>query len=143
MTLGSGDTDAPPPVYAGLKVLSGEREGLVQYPLKKSTLVGRLKAVDVFLPDVKCSRRHCLVHWNGAGYVLVDVSANGTWLNGAKVDKQSETPLNSGDMIRIGETQLEFRLAGSAQPVAASAPAAPAQAPASPPIASVPVLPMT
>jgi pSer/pThr/pTyr-binding forkhead associated (FHA) protein len=115
VTLGRSDaTDQQPPVFAGLKILNGERAGFVLYPLTVDTLVGRLSTVQVFMPDVRCSRRHCLIHWNGQAYALVDLSANGTYLNGQRVDKQTEVALSHGDRIRCGATELEFRVA--AQP---------------------------
>ena len=111
------------PAPAGLKILSGERCGFVLYPLGVDTLVGRLETVDVFLPDQRCSRKHCLIHWLPTGFVVVDLSANGTYVNEARISATVEHPLHTGDRIRVGGTTFEFRLAGAAAPTPAPAPA--------------------
>ncbi len=116
------------PVPAGLKILSGERSGFVLYPLAVDTLIGRLESVDVFLPDQRCSRKHCLIHWIPTGFVVVDLSANGTFVNDVRISPTVEHPLKTGDQIRVGGTTFEFRLAGApaGAPAVEPAPAAPA-----------------
>ena len=111
------------PAPAGLKILSGERSGFVLYPLSVDTLIGRLESVDVFLPDQRCSRKHCLIHWVTTGFVVVDLSANGTYVNGARISPTVEHALKSGDQIRVGGTTCEFRLAGAPTPAPVPAPA--------------------
>lgn len=120
------DQGAQPSIFAGLKVLNGETAGHVLYPLQTETMIGRVKSAGLFVPDLRASRKHCQIQWRGR-YVVIDMSSNGTWLNGNRLERSAETPLNTGDTIRIGSTEIEFRLAG--QPVPAQS-APPAQAPA-------------
>lgn len=124
-----------PSVFAGIKVLSGERAGVVLYPLPIDTIIGRLQTAQLFVPDMRSSRKHCLVAYRNDRYFLIDMSSNGTSLNGERVQRTAETPLQSGDIIQIGTTEMEFRLAqapAKAQPAPTSAapPAANANSPA-------------
>ncbi len=63
---------------------------------------------DVNLDDTAVSRRHCeIVEVNG-GWVLRDLgSSNGTYVNGAKI---TEHPLVDGNRVKLGQTELVFRL---------------------------------
>jgi eukaryotic-like serine/threonine-protein kinase len=58
------------------------------------------------------SRNHASIDRNGTAYILTDLgSTNGTTLNGAPLQPQRPYPLKPGDRIRIGEVELEFKLA--------------------------------
>jgi ABC-type multidrug transport system ATPase subunit/pSer/pThr/pTyr-binding forkhead associated (FHA) protein len=55
-------------------------------------LIGRDDAADVVLADRRVSRRHLLLRFEPAGWVLQDEdSTNGTWLNGARVGRLAVT----------------------------------------------------
>jgi hypothetical protein len=47
------------------------------------------------------SRRHATVRREGAGLAIVDHSANGTFINGARIDAGREHPLHPGDRIAL------------------------------------------
>jgi pSer/pThr/pTyr-binding forkhead associated (FHA) protein len=72
------------------------------------SLVGRDVACDVSLDSSRVSRRHCCLAF-GNGEVLVrDLgSANGTWINGRRVNSGLIRP---GDVLGIAH--LRFRLTG-------------------------------
>jgi ABC-type multidrug transport system ATPase subunit/ABC-type multidrug transport system permease subunit len=54
------------------------------------------------------SRLHALVHRDGkGGYLLQDCSANGTFINGSRIDRR--TRLTPGDTIRIGPFTLVYQ----------------------------------
>jgi len=62
-------------------------------------VVGRGSGADLRLTDVRVSRRHLMVRQTAAGWSVVDMSANGTWLEGERVrslDLLRETRLNLG-----------------------------------------------
>jgi pSer/pThr/pTyr-binding forkhead associated (FHA) protein len=68
--------------------------------------IGRVEGVDLVLDDKGCSRRHCEIVKEAAGFVLRDLgSSNGTQVNGEKV---TERTLADGDTIRIGNASLSF-----------------------------------
>jgi K+-sensing histidine kinase KdpD len=61
------------------------------------------------LTDLAVSRRHSELTPNGQGWQIRDLaSANGTYVNGARID--DATPLKHGDQIKIGGSLLIFRL---------------------------------
>ena len=77
--------------------------------LGQRVIVGRTQGATLVLPDVKLSRRHCVLEgWPKTGkYTIMDLgSLNGTAVNGEKV---IEKVLESGDTISLGTTEMEFR----------------------------------
>lgn len=73
--------------------------------------IGRSQKCHVVLEDKRSSRKHALILQRGERFLLKDLgSANGTLLNGEKVQEQE---LHSGDVIRIGDTQFAFKMVQS------------------------------
>lgn len=70
--------------------------------------IGRLGTCDIHLPDKTrtISRKHADIRLTDQGYVLVDHSQNGVYLNNKKVIRGKKTPLNDGDIIKIKDFQL-------------------------------------
>ncbi|WP_299604720.1 type VI secretion system-associated FHA domain protein TagH [uncultured Tateyamaria sp.] len=71
--------------------------------------VGRGEDNDLVLPDPDrhLSKQHCVVERSGDSFVVRDMSTNGTFLN--YQDDRLEaapTPLNTGDVILVGEFEL-------------------------------------
>ncbi|MBI4584070.1 MAG: FHA domain-containing protein [Planctomycetes bacterium] len=74
-------------------------------------IIGRSKKSDIPIRDELLSRKHCAIVPTGAQYRLVDLkSANGTFLNGARVKGRAD--LNYDDLIEIGQTVMVFLDAG-------------------------------
>ena len=110
---------------------------------------GREASCDVVVAQSEVSRRHAEIASDGQGYVLRDLSANGVFVNGTRV--QGTQLLSRADVLRIGTEEFRFyadvlpakSTPGMGAPVipdarpsgaAASAPA-PVAAPPAPPIA--------
>jgi serine/threonine protein kinase len=56
------------------------------------------------------SRNHALINRATGGYTVTDLgSTNGTLLNGKPLPANLARPLRSGDRIKIGEVEIEFR----------------------------------
>src|SRR5262245_47598245 len=89
-----------------LIVLAGPDEGKI-FPLGTEVmLMGRSRATDASLTDPHASRVHCQIVPEGERYAVVDFdSASGTFVNGKETDRHL---LQSGDLIRIGSTHLQF-----------------------------------
>ena len=90
-----------------LKIVSGPRAGgflQLRYP---STSFGRAAGNDYrFADDTKMSRSQAIIACEGARFLLRDLnSTNGTLVNGNPV---IEIDLQPGDIIEMGEMQLEF-----------------------------------
>jgi len=74
--------------------------------------IGRSSRNDICLGDPFASRLHAEVRQEGDQMLLIDNgSANGTYLNGQRIS--GTMPLYPGDIIRIGETEIEY--AGTTQ----------------------------
>jgi pSer/pThr/pTyr-binding forkhead associated (FHA) protein len=80
----------------------------MQLPLTKaSLLIGRGSACDLRLDDRSVSRQHARLRYaQGAWFIQDQGSRGGTYVNGAPV---TACRLNSGDVIKIGNTSLIFR----------------------------------
>lgn len=71
--------------------------------------IGRDPSNDLVLSDSMVSRRHAILEQRDDIFVLRDNnSANGTLVNGDKVD--SEKTLRDGDLVAIGSSRLLFQL---------------------------------
>ena len=66
--------------------------------------IGREQHLDWCLPDPDrvVSGHHCQVRYEGGGYVLYDVSRNGTYVNGSPGRVKSPYQLQHGDRLQIG-----------------------------------------
>ena len=80
-----------------------------EYSCEQITTIGRSKSNDIQLVDPKVSRSHALVRCLGDGnYYLMDMgSSNGSAVNNNRIFVPSI--LNDGDVIGIGNHELEFR----------------------------------
>lgn len=86
-------------------------------PAREHTL-GRAQNATIVLADRLASRTHATVRHERGEWLLRDLdSRNGTWVDGTQV---SSVPLVDGAVIRIGTSELLFRLAvpGAARPPA-------------------------
>jgi hypothetical protein len=102
---------------------------------------GREAGSDVVVAQPEVSRRHASIVPTEQGYVLQDLSTNGVWVNGTRV--QGSQLLARADVVRVGTEEFRF-YADVAQPppkVGAPTPAAsvPKVAPAVQPSTAAPV----
>jgi pSer/pThr/pTyr-binding forkhead associated (FHA) protein len=87
---------------------------------------GRDASSDVVVTGHEVSRQHAEIRPDPEGYVLVDLSANGTYVNGERAGKTHR--LARADVIRIGNDEFRFYADASAKPRMTEP-----QTPASPP----------
>jgi pSer/pThr/pTyr-binding forkhead associated (FHA) protein len=82
--------------------------GKSRYPVSPEGIaLGRSHDSDVHVGDVRASRRHARIDLEYGVFVITDLgSANGTFVNGQRVQRQS---LRDGDEIKIGDATLHFR----------------------------------
>jgi pSer/pThr/pTyr-binding forkhead associated (FHA) protein len=131
-------TPAPAPRGPAPAVVTGGRLVCLtdgrEYQVGAALVIGRDASADVVVPGNEVSRRHAQIVATEQGFVLVDTSTNGTFVNGHRVE--GSCVLQRADVIRIGAD--EFRFYGEATPVAAApAPPRPPE-PVAPPSAAGP-----
>lgn len=105
-----------------------------EYQVGASLKFGRDASADVVISSSQVSRRHAEIVVSPRGYIVVDNSTNGTFVNGERV--QNQRLLARADVIRMGDE--EFRFYADAAPTAPT-PAAPVAA--APPPRAAPVAP--
>jgi PAS domain-containing protein len=89
-----------------LEALSGPLKETRFVLTRQETIIGRGEDCHLRLQDDEVSRRHCSIRVRRGQVVLSDLgSANGIQVNGRFVDKIG---LNSGDVIRVGKTELRL-----------------------------------
>ena len=82
-----------------------------------SLTIGRGPANDIVLPDPgrMISKNHCVIEDRGGGYVIIDLSTNGTFLNYSKQPiGNTARPLNDGDTIALGGYELLVSIGAAA-----------------------------
>ena len=78
-----------------------------EYAIAGASLVfGRDATCDVVVAGKDVSRRHAEIVQTPKGYLLVDSSTNGTWINDGRVEGQRM--LARADVIKIGEENFRF-----------------------------------
>lgn len=100
-----GGAPKPPTAATGgrLVCLTDGRE----YTIGSTPLViGREAGCDIVVPNKDVSRRHAEIFASPQGYVLVDSSTNGTFVNAERVEAQRV--LARADVIRIGDHEFRF-----------------------------------
>ena len=79
------------------------------FPLHSASklTVGRDGHNDIVIPDVRCSREHCLFRkLHGHWYVCDLGSSNGTFVNGNRVERLQK--LRPGDRIKVASQKLMY-----------------------------------
>src|SRR2546430_1571685 len=123
---GPGGPGAGPPRAGARPAAIGTSGGRVvsltdgrEYLITGASLVfGREAGCDVVVAGKDVSRRHAEIVHTPRGYLVVDSSTNGTFVNEEQV--QGQRILARTDVIRIGEEQ--FRFYAEAPPLTASSP---------------------
>jgi hypothetical protein len=88
-----------------IRAEDGPLEGAV-YLIDERLEIGRASSSDVQLVTVGVSRTHAVVMRSADSYVLLDMlSTNGTWVDGAKVQRKELSP---GLRFKIGDCQFVF-----------------------------------
>jgi pSer/pThr/pTyr-binding forkhead associated (FHA) protein len=128
---------APPPGYKGTGTRTGGRlvcltDGREYSVGARPLSFGRDAGSDVVVSGSEVSRHHAEIRNEPDGYILIDLSVNGTYVNGERIGKTHL--LARADVIRIGNDEFRFYAdPGAASPQPASeSPAVPELPPSAP-----------
>jgi pSer/pThr/pTyr-binding forkhead associated (FHA) protein len=93
-----------------------------EYPIPQNGVVfGREAGSDIVVAQPEVSRRHASIAPTESGYVLQDLSTNGVWVNGNRV--QGPQVLARSDVVRVGTEEFRFYADIAAVPKSAPTPA--------------------
>lgn len=102
-------TGAQRAIGGGAKLVcnAGPAQGQ-EFPLDgDEVVIGRAAENAVSIADTSVSRKHVLLRRTEAGWAASDMgSGNGTMVNGVTISE--ETPLSSGDVITLGDSELQL-----------------------------------
>ncbi len=96
--------------------LGGEQDGRDFRLREGRNLLGKGEKCDVVLKDAHVSECHAVMEFRSAErvWMLEDLeSKHGTWINGKRLESGDESPgrrLSDGDRVRVGRTDLYFRI---------------------------------
>ncbi len=112
-------SDMPKPESVGKLVSS---DGTLEFPLKRGeNTIGR-EAADVLLNNSTVSRKHGRVFVEDAGIFIEDIgSANGTFIDGVKLEPNQRAEIKDGSEITIGSVVMKYIAPELAEPVACDA----------------------
>ena len=102
-------SDAPDSARRAYLLVSTRGSHQVQFDLGGHLIgIGRASDNDVIVDDPMVSRHHCQLRLQHGAYSFADLgSRNGSTVNGQPV---SQIALGPGDVIRIGDTEIEFQV---------------------------------
>ncbi len=103
------EPDPPESATRAFLVVGGHAGDPVQFDLGGPLIsIGRATDNDLILDDPLVSRHHCQLKLQHGAYSFADLgSRNGSWVNDQPVN---EIALGPGDVIRIGNTEIEFQV---------------------------------
>ena len=76
-----------------------ERE--VKCPIGEGLAVGRGAEDGVLLDGPDLSREHFILSTDGTNFYVTDISSNGTWLNGNRLQRSAKTRVRAEDSIEV------------------------------------------
>lgn len=96
------------PVKGRFIVRDGPGVGQFYEIVEDVVYIGRSPENQMIVPDATVSKRHAVIRIRGNTFEIEDLqSSSGTYVNGQLVRKAY---LKDGDSVRLGSTELEFRL---------------------------------
>ena len=98
----------PPAAVPRLEFVGGPLAGQTVPLQEEVTTIGSVAGNTVVLSDPAVSRKHLGIRRVGGKYELADLgSTNGVYVNGHRMGKKM---LVSGDIMRVGNTEMVFRV---------------------------------
>jgi pSer/pThr/pTyr-binding forkhead associated (FHA) protein len=91
------------------KTDGNERE--VKCPIGEGLAVGRGAEDGVLLDGPDLSREHFLLSTDGTNFYVTDISSNGTWLNGNRLQRSAKTRVRPEDSIEVPGYVVKVRTA--------------------------------
>lgn len=104
-----------------LHPISGPPQPPITIRADKPARIGRLIDCEICLPHEQVSRLHATLLKRDAGWFIIHSSPRSpTWLNGVRLGENRPTPLEPGDLLRIGPWTFRVTLGRAGGSVAAT-----------------------
>ncbi len=84
----------------------------VKCPIGEGLAVGRGAEEGVLLDGPDLSREHFVLTTDGVQLYVTDLSSNGTWLNGNRLQRSSRAPVRGEDSVEVPGYVVKVRPAG-------------------------------
>jgi len=96
------------PSYGSIKFVSGALSGQEFEVNADGAFIGRDESVSqIVVPDPRISKRHLWIGVRDGAVMIVDQdSRNGTFVNDPRAERVTESALNSGDTVIMGESDV-------------------------------------
>jgi pSer/pThr/pTyr-binding forkhead associated (FHA) protein len=101
----AADGPSEPTADSGGRLTSRATGAVIRIP-EDGVVIGREPDCDIVVGGKDVSRRHASIRPSLQGYVLTDLGANGSYVNGRRVD--AAQVLGMGDVVRIGDEEFLF-----------------------------------
>src|SRR5262245_5424751 len=99
-------------VQLQVKSNSGQAPRDYLFPINQRVVLGRSPESAVPLEGVSISREHLALESAGDSVYAIDLSNNGTWVNGNRLKKEERVQLSSGDLLEVPDYQISFQIRG-------------------------------
>ena len=86
----------------------------IKSTIAEGLVIGRGVEKGVLLEGQDLSREHFVITADGADLFVTDLSSNGTWVNGARLNRSERTKVRERDLIEIPGYAITFKLAEQA-----------------------------
>jgi len=103
-------------VQLQVKSNTGQASQDYVFPMKQRVVLGRSPESAVPLEGISISREHLALELAGESVYAVDLSNNGTWVNGNRLKKEERVQLSSGDLLELPDYQISFQICGKTEP---------------------------
>ncbi|WP_163552710.1 FHA domain-containing protein [Candidatus Frankia alpina] len=74
--------------------------GAATVPAEAQFIIGRARTADYVIADSRVSRRHLLLEQASSGWIVRDISSNGTWIDGQRMPES--VPVHDEVRLRLG-----------------------------------------
>ncbi|MBQ4511811.1 MAG: FHA domain-containing protein [Anaerolineaceae bacterium] len=83
---------------------------VISLPPSGFVIIGRDNHCNVVVNNSSVSRNHCKLIINGNSTAVEDLnSSNGTYVNNVLIQPNLKTPLNRGDILRLGDEEFQIK----------------------------------
>ena len=98
----------------------------VKQPLNGKVLLGRGPEMSIPLDGTGISREHLAIDHENSALFVTDLSSNGTWINGNRMQRGRRSRVGEEDAIELPGYEIHVRIAGAGEggPVAVASGAA-------------------